>query len=176
MCMRRRGSKTIWLLALVAALWPTLIGRATGEQYDLVIRDGRIVDGTGNPWFYGDVAVREGRIVAIARQLTGTALRELDAHNLVIAPGFIDIHSHSDYLLLEDGAAQGKVRQGVTTEVLGEEILLGPILDYGRLRKVMTANERPAGLPWAVTSKRLSTLACRSTWRRTWAATTFGAR
>jgi N-acyl-D-amino-acid deacylase len=94
--------------------------------YDLVIRNGRIVDGSGNPWFRGDVAVRDGRIVAVGRVPAGPAKREIDAKGLIVAPGFIDMHSHSDHLLLEDGDAQSKIRQGVTTEVLGEGRSAGP--------------------------------------------------
>src|SRR5437762_303487 len=96
--------------------------------YDLLIRNGTIVDGSGNPWFRGDVAVRGERIVAVGRVPPGTAKREIDAKGLVVAPGFIDIHSHSDFLLLEDGHAQSKIRQGVTTEVLGEGSSAGPAL------------------------------------------------
>lgn len=88
-------------------------------DYDLVIRNGRVVDGTGNPWVSADVAVRGDRVVAVGR-VEGAATRTIDARGLVVAPGFIDIHSHSDETLLEDGHAQSKIRQGVTTEVLGE--------------------------------------------------------
>lgn len=101
---------------------------ASAEQapYDLLIRNGRIVDGTGNPWRYGDIAVRGDKIVKLARHINGPAKRVIDAAGLVVAPGFIDMHSHSDYLLLEDGRAQSKIRQGVTTEVLGEGGSAGP--------------------------------------------------
>ena len=95
------------------------------HDYTLIIRGGKIVDGTGNPWFAGDVAVRGDRIAALG-DLKGTASRELDARGLVIAPGFIDIHSHSDWTLFEDGDAQSKIRQGVTTEILGEGNSAGP--------------------------------------------------
>lgn len=94
-------------------------------DFDLVIRNGRVVDGTGNPWRYVDVAVKRDRIVAVGR-VTGTATREFDAKGLVVAPGFIDIHSHSDFKLLQDGHAQSKIRQGVTTEILGEGGSAGP--------------------------------------------------
>ncbi|MBI1313896.1 amidohydrolase family protein [bacterium] len=97
----------------------------SAADFDLVIRGGRIVDGTGNPWFDGDVGIRGDRIVAIGRVI-GTADREIDAAGLIVAPGFIDIHSHSDFLLLEDGHAQSKIRQGVTTEILGEGNSAGP--------------------------------------------------
>jgi len=99
---------------------------ATAPSYDLVIRGGRIVDGTGNPWFLGDVAVRGDRIVAIGKIPIGAGTADIDAAGLVVAPGFIDIHSHSDLVILEDGRAESKVRQGVTTDVLGEGSSSGP--------------------------------------------------
>src|SRR5262245_5084541 len=113
-------------LLLVGLAWP-----AAEAPYDLVLHGGRIVDGTGNPWYVGDVAIRGDRIVAVGRVPPAAAKREIDARGLVVAPGFIDMHSHSDYLLLEDGNAQSKVRQGVTTEVLGEGTSAGPT--QGRL-------------------------------------------
>ncbi|HEX5447506.1 MAG TPA: D-aminoacylase [Pirellulales bacterium] len=120
-----------WILSRAVALWfffATACSAAEPPSADLLLRQGRVVDGAGNPWFLGDVALRGDRIVAVGRSLPHQAKRELDAHGLVIAPGFIDIHSHSDFLLLEDGHAQGKIRQGVTTEVLGEGASAGPYL------------------------------------------------
>jgi len=98
---------------------------AAEPEYDLVIRGGKIVDGSGNPWFHGDVAVKGDRIAAIGR-VAGDARRVINATGLVVAPGFIDIHSHSDWTLLEDGSAESKIRQGVTTEILGESGSAGP--------------------------------------------------
>src|SRR5260221_1519872 len=89
------------------------------EAYDFVIRRAKLVDGTGNPWVYADVAVRGDRIAAVGR-VTGTGNREIDGKGLVVAPGFIDMPSHSDTLLLEDGNAPSKVHQGGTSEVFGE--------------------------------------------------------
>ncbi len=97
-------------------------------RYDLLIRGGTVVDGTGAPGFEGDVAVKGDRIVRVARgPIAESAARVVDAKGLVVAPGFIDMHSHSDFLLLEDGRAQSKIRQGVTTEVLGEDSSAGPV-------------------------------------------------
>src|SRR5262245_12715166 len=120
----------------VAALFafPSVLGAAEPE-YDLVIRGGRVVDGSGNPWFVGDVAITGDRIVAVGRVPEGKAKRVIDAKGLVVAPGFIDMHSHSDDLLLEDGRAQSKIRQGVTTEVLGEGRSAGPLKGQLSARK-----------------------------------------
>ncbi|HEU5115834.1 MAG TPA: D-aminoacylase, partial [Isosphaeraceae bacterium] len=99
---------------------------------DLVIRHGRIIDGTGNPWYFGDLAIRGDRIAAVGViPEKAPAHRTIDARGLVVAPGFIDMHSHSDWVLFEDGRAQGKIRQGVTTEILGEHTSGGP--NKGRL-------------------------------------------
>ncbi len=106
------------LLALLLAV-PALPAQPPAAEYDLVVRNGRVVDGTGNPWVAADVAVRGDKIVAVGK-VGGTAKRTIDAKELVVAPGFIDIHAHSDETLLEDGRAESKVRQGVTTDVLGE--------------------------------------------------------
>lgn len=110
-------------IALIALPFPA---RAAEPEYDLVVRNGRVVDGTGNPWFHGDVAVAGDKLVAVGRVPDGKAKRVIDAKGLIVAPGFIDVHSHSDELLLEDGHAESKIRQGVTTEVLGEGRSVGP--------------------------------------------------
>jgi N-acyl-D-amino-acid deacylase len=115
-----------YILCLALSLLPASLIRAADPPYDLLIRNGKIVDGTGNPWLFGDVAVKGNRIVGVGRIAPGAAKREIDAKGLVVAPGFIDMHSHSDYLLLEDGDAQSKIRQGVTTEVLGEGTSAAP--------------------------------------------------
>jgi len=113
----------------VLALWSAHGVTAESDKlpsYDLVIRNGKIVDGSGNPWYHADLAVRGGKIAAIGRVPPQAGKREIDARGLVVAPGFIDIHSHSDFVLLEDGTAASKIRQGVTTEVLGESASAGP--------------------------------------------------
>ncbi len=115
------------------------------EDYDLVLRGGTIVDGTGAPGVPGDVAVRGDRIVAVGA-VAGRGAAEIDARGLVVAPGFIDMHSHSDYLLLEDGAAQSKIRQGVTTEVLGEESSGGP--SKGKLKPRRASGDEEGHGEW----------------------------
>ena len=95
------------------------------RPFDLLITNARIVDGTGGPSFTGSVAVRDGRIAGVGN-VTGAAARTIDAGGTVVAPGFIDPHSHSDYSLLVDGNAESKIRQGVTTEVIGESDSAAP--------------------------------------------------
>jgi N-acyl-D-aspartate/D-glutamate deacylase len=86
---------------------------------DLLIRGGTVVDGTGDPGHVADVGIAGGRIAAIGDLSAIPALDMLDAADLVVAPGFIDIHSHSDFTLLADPRAQSSIAQGVTTEVIG---------------------------------------------------------
>src|SRR3972149_6836425 len=87
--------------------------------WTLLIRNGTVVDGSGAPGYAADVAVEGDRIVAIERRLVGEARRTIDAAGFTGAPGFIDIHSHSDLFYLGCPAAESKLRQGVTTEVVG---------------------------------------------------------
>ncbi|GJM30457.1 MAG: aminoacylase [Cyclobacteriaceae bacterium] len=94
-------------------------------DYDLIIRNGTIIDGSGAPGFIGDMAVNGDRIVEIGN-ISGQGKEEIDASELVVSPGFIDIHSHSEFTLLIDGKAESKIRQGVTTEVVGETYSPGP--------------------------------------------------
>jgi len=88
-------------------------------DFDLIIRGGTIVDGTGAAGWTGDVGVRGGRIAALDRAVDGPAARVIDARGHVVAPGFIDIKTHSDFTLPINPKAESKVRQGVTTEVIG---------------------------------------------------------
>jgi N-acyl-D-aspartate/D-glutamate deacylase len=113
-------------LGLSAAMLSTTVDGAESEPYDIVFRDAKVVDGTGSPWFRGDVALRGGKIAALGKLTNTHAKRDIDARKLVVAPGFIDIHSHSEMVLLEDGSAHSKIRQGVTTEVFGEASSPGP--------------------------------------------------
>ncbi len=112
-------------LAVAAAAGPARAQERAGP-FDVLITGGRVVDGTGNPWFSADVGIRDGRIAAVGRLAGAEAARVIDATGLVVAPGFIDLHTHSDGALLRDGTAQSKVRQGVTLDVAGESSSQAP--------------------------------------------------
>ena len=89
-------------------------------MYDLKIKGGMIVDGAGNPWYHGDVAVTKGRISAVGL-CEGEAQETIEASGLIISPGFIDAHSHGDLVLISEPEARIKIMQGITTEVVGQD-------------------------------------------------------
>src|SRR5262245_46493064 len=90
------------------------------RSYDLVFAGGRVVDGTGAPWFRADVGVVGARIVAVGDLSRASARRRIDASRLVVTPGFIDMMGQSEYNLLVDNRGASKVTQGITTELTGE--------------------------------------------------------
>lgn len=96
-----------------------LAAAAPEVEYDIVIRNGRVLDGGGNPWVRADVAVKAGRIVRIGR-VSGKGAREIDARDRYVSPGFIDMMDQSGEVLLKNGSAENKLRMGVTTIIAGE--------------------------------------------------------
>src|SRR5262249_5025728 len=90
-------------------------------MFDVLITGGRVVDGSGLPWFQADVGVRGDRIVAISPLATAEATLRIDAADKVVAPGFIDAHVHGDLALLADPYHEPAIRQGVTTYILGQD-------------------------------------------------------
>ena len=111
---------------ILLAAWIAL-AFAAPQEFDLLIQGGSIVDGTGNPSFRGDIAIKGGKIAAIGKIRGARAGRAIDASGLTVAPGFIDIHNHSDYTLLTDGNAESMIRQGVTSMILGEGGSAAPV-------------------------------------------------
>jgi N-acyl-D-amino-acid deacylase len=122
------------LISIAACLLIALIGAppfaAQVDAYDTIIMNGRIVDGTGNPWFYGDVAIRGDRIIKVGKVGPARAIRRIDAAGMIVAPGFIDMLGQSELNLLIDPRAESKVFQGITTEVTGEGGSAAPMNDY----------------------------------------------
>jgi N-acyl-D-amino-acid deacylase len=141
---RRRFLQASGAFALQAALgeWPHL-SLAARPPLDLLLVGGRIVDGTGAAPFRADVGVRDGRIVAVEILEDAAAAETLDVSGLVVAPGFIDIHAHTDLGIFVDNLADSKVRQGVTTEVAGQDgSSVMPVDDRRRAERRESYRER----------------------------------
>jgi dihydroorotase/N-acyl-D-amino-acid deacylase len=102
---------------------------AAASSYDLIIRNGHVIDGSGSPWYGADIAVKDGHIAAIGRLADARATRIVDAHGLVVAPGFIDMLGQSSASLLVDPRAPSKIFQGITTEITGEGESIAPLND-----------------------------------------------
>src|SRR6478735_4850589 len=111
------------LIAAAVALLSVAAARAAATQpaFDLLFTNARIVNGTGSPWFRGEIGVRGDTIAAIAPKLAGTATRTIDVQEQMIAPGFIDIHTHARRGINTTPTAANYVRQGVTTVIEGPD-------------------------------------------------------
>ena len=108
-------------LALAACGPRPVVTPAPAPAYDILIVDGRVVDGTGNPWYYADVAIRDDRIVQVAPRIPRAgAARIIDARGHVVSPGFIDMLGHSESSILRNRTAVSKITQGITSEITGE--------------------------------------------------------
>jgi N-acyl-D-amino-acid deacylase len=120
-------------------------------MYDLIIRNAKVVDGTGNPWFRGDVAVSGASIAAVGR-VTGEAARVIDADGLCVCPGFIDVHAHGDFTPFDKAVVDYKLRQGITTEVNGNCGFSAAPVDpstVGLVRRYVEGFIAPEqGVPW----------------------------
>jgi dihydroorotase/N-acyl-D-amino-acid deacylase len=101
----------------------------TDEPYDIVIRNGRIIDGTGSPWYSGDIGIRGGKIAAIGNLAKADSKRTVDARGMVVAPGFIDMLGQSDLTILVNPHLPSKIFQGITTEITGEGGSAAPLSD-----------------------------------------------
>src|SRR3954452_2251142 len=117
------------LVIAVAAAGPMARPAAQGPRFDVIIANGRIVDGTGAPWFRGDVGISGDRITAIGALGDATAGTRIDAANLIVAPGFIDLLGQSEFNVLVDSRAASKITQGVTTEITGEGVSIAPLTE-----------------------------------------------
>lgn len=106
-----------------------LLAASSAAPFDTVISNGRIIDGTGSPWYAADIGIRAGRIAAIGRLAGAPAKRTIDAHGMVVAPGFIDMLGQSELTILVDPHLPSKIFQGITTEVTGEGGSVAPLND-----------------------------------------------
>jgi N-acyl-D-amino-acid deacylase len=119
-------TRLVFILALAALAVAQPTGVTKVQPFDVVITNGRIIDGSGNPWYAGDIAIRGDRIVAIGKFPNAPAKQTIDAHGLVVAPGFIDMLGQSETALLIDNRAINKLAQGITTEITGEGGSIAP--------------------------------------------------
>ena len=116
--------RILFVLAILVAI-PSF-----AQTYDVILRNGRVVDGAGNPWYYADVAIKGDRIAAVGHiPAEAIAKREIDAKGLVISPGFIDMLGQSETNLLIDKRVTSKLTQGITTEITGEGGSIAPLTD-----------------------------------------------
>ena len=122
----------IGLILLVALASRHALGHAAthangdAQPFDLIIRNGHIIDGTGSPWYSGDLGIRDGRIAAIGNLTQAGAARTIDAAGRVVAPGFIDMLGQSEVSILVDPRVPSKIYQGITTEITGEGSSIAP--------------------------------------------------
>ncbi len=113
-----------------AAVCVSLLGSAqTPSSFDLVITNGHIIDGTGSPWYSGDLGIRDGKIAAIGNLAQAGRKRTIDAKGMVVAPGFIDMLGQSEETILVDPRLPSKIYQGITTEITGEGGSIAPLND-----------------------------------------------
>jgi dihydroorotase/N-acyl-D-amino-acid deacylase len=118
------GKLATILLGFVCLMRPAL-----AQQYDLILRNGHIIDGTGSPWYSGDIAIQNGHIAAIGPLPRATAKQTIDAHGLIVAPGFIDMLGQSERTILVNPHLPSKIFQGITTEITGEGNSIAPVND-----------------------------------------------
>ena len=123
----RQGSRLGLLFAMLLVARAQLWAQAPAPYYDIVIVNGRILDGTGSPWYSGDVGIRAGRIAAIGNLTAASRARTIDAHGQVVAPGFIDMLGQSETTILVDPRLPSKIYQGITTEITGEGDSVAPL-------------------------------------------------
>src|SRR5471032_2469187 len=121
-----RAMAALTLLLLAGATQVDAQTPPAGEA-DILITNGHVVDGTGGPWMQANVAITGDKIVYVGRAPV-KAKKVIDAIGKIVSPGFIDMHSHSEFGLAMDGRALSKITQGITTEVIGEHLSAGPVL------------------------------------------------
>src|SRR5213595_210265 len=118
------------------------------EKFDVVVKNGTVYDGTGSEGRKADVAIRGDRIVGVGDFQNSSATNVIDAHNLAVAPGFINMLSWSTESLIQDGRSQSEIRQGVTTEIMGEGESMGPVNDRVRQYMLKQQTDIKYDIPW----------------------------
>src|ERR1700741_2163384 len=125
---RLRSKLILLFIGLTAVAVLRLAGQAP-PSFDIVITHGHIIDGTGSPWYSGDVGIRDGKIGAIGNLSAAARKRTIDAAGKVVAPGFIDMLGQSELTILVDPRLPSKIYQGITSEITGEGSSIAPLND-----------------------------------------------
>ncbi len=134
---------------LLFVVFGVIFGACTSPPaYELILRNGTIVDGIGAPSFVGDLAINDDRIAAVGDLSDSRGVTEVDVSGLVVAPGFINMLSWAGEALLEDGRSQGDIRQGVTLEVFGEGVSGGPLTDQMKVLEVTSQGDIKFDVAW----------------------------
>ncbi|MED5377766.1 MAG: D-aminoacylase [Acidobacteriota bacterium] len=137
-----------------------ILGACTSPpEYELILRNGTIVDGIGGPSYVGDLAINDDRITAVGDLSDSDGVIEVDVSGLVVAPGFINMLSWAGEALLEDGRSQGDIRQGVTLEVFGEGVSGGPLTDQMKTLEVTSQGDIKFDVEWTTLGDYLEHLA-----------------
>jgi dihydroorotase/N-acyl-D-amino-acid deacylase len=116
-------------LAVILLLAVTSWAASAQKPFDIIITHGHIIDGTGSPWYTGDIGIRDGRIAAIGSLTSAPRTRTIDAQGKIVAPGFIDMLGQSELTILVDPRLPSKIFQGITTEITGEGGSVAPLND-----------------------------------------------
>ena len=143
-----RAKSRLAFFVILASMLLLSVSYAQQTTYDFVITGARIVDGTGAPWFYGDIGITGDRIAAIGDLHNATAKKRIDATGLIASPGFIDVQGQSEFNLLVDNRAASKVTQGVTTEITGEGISIAPMNERVQEEYRLRAEKYGVQLDW----------------------------
>ena len=122
-------------LSLQIAIALAAASTALGQEFDIVIRNGHVIDGTGSPWYSADVGIKDGRIAAIGQIAEARARRRIDVQGMVVAPGFIDMLGQSELSILVNPHLPSKIYQGITTEITGEGSSAAPLNDLSLANK-----------------------------------------
>ncbi|HYP28971.1 MAG TPA: D-aminoacylase [Blastocatellia bacterium] len=147
--------KKLLALMLLLLLPSGLPAQSRGPEFDVLIRNGTVYDGTGGPPIRADLAIRGDRIVDIGRLSASRARTVVDATGLAVAPGFINMLSWSTESLIADGRSQGEIRQGVTTQIFGEGESMGPLNERMKQRIISEQGDLKYEIPWTTLSEYL---------------------
>ncbi len=146
------------LLPLASCVAPEQKGELRGPDFDVIIKDGTVYDGTGGEPLRADVGIVGDQIMAVGDLSSARAKTVVDASGLAVAPGFINMLSWSTESLIVDGRSQGELRQGVTTQIMGEGSSMGPLNDQMKLRIASEQGDVKYEIQWTTLAEYLSYL------------------